>query len=111
MSSEFDKDSISAKNFMKGSAKLWEDMSHYLEIIFPSVHKEIVGHDLPDGLYPLAGMFMGCVVNIHDGESPVETNVHRDVKERPFIPSCLCPIGDFTGGELDSLGVAYCGRA
>ena len=42
----------------------------------------------------------GCVVNIHHGESSVQTKIHRDVKERPFIPSCLCPIGDFTGGHL-----------
>jgi predicted 2-oxoglutarate/Fe(II)-dependent dioxygenase YbiX len=75
-------------------------MSHYLEIVFPSAHKEMVGHGLPDGLYPLAGAFIGCVVNIHDSKSPVETKIHRDVKERPFILSCLCLVGDFTGGNL-----------
>ena len=75
-------------------------MSHHLEVVFPSAYKELNGHDLPDGLYPLAGKFMGCIVNIHHGESSVQTKIHRDVKERPFIPSCLCPIGDFTGGNL-----------
>jgi predicted 2-oxoglutarate/Fe(II)-dependent dioxygenase YbiX len=43
---------------------------------------------------------MGCVVNIHRGQSSVQTMIHRDVRKRPFVPSCLCPIGDFTGGAL-----------
>jgi hypothetical protein len=35
---------------MKGSAKLWADMSHYLEVVFPAAHKEMINHELPNGL-------------------------------------------------------------
>ncbi len=48
----------------------------------------------------MSGAFMGCVVNMSVGDTPVEKKRRRDVKERAFGVSCLCPFGNYTGGAL-----------
>jgi hypothetical protein len=100
ISSQFGEDGGSAIEFMSSTDDLWKRMSHYLEVLFPSAFKDITTHKLPDGMFSLAGAYMGCVVNIQDDESSVETKIHRDVRERPFAPSCLCPVGEYEGGDL-----------
>ena len=100
VSSEFEKDGVSAKDFMKRTQGLWDRMSCHFEVLFPSAYRDTVNHELPEGLMPLAGAFMGCVVNIQKDDVAVETDIHRDVRERPFVPSCLCAIGNFEGGNL-----------
>lgn len=48
----------------------------------------------------MADAFSGIVVNMHTNEGPVETEPHRDVKERKFGMSCLSPFGEYEGGHL-----------
>ena len=91
---------MSAQRFMENTKTLWDRMGRHFETVFPSAYKEVVDHALPEGLSALAGPFMGCAINVQQDDSSVQTEIHRDVKERPFTPSCLCPIGDFRGGDL-----------
>jgi hypothetical protein len=100
LSADFQKDGVSAQEFMDGTQELWDRTTRHFETLFPSAYKEAVEHPLPEGLAPLAGAFMGCVVNVQKDGSSVETQIHCDSKERPFVPSCLCPIGNFRGGNL-----------
>src|SRR5437763_10176412 len=100
ISAHFQEDSVSAQRFMENTKTLWDRMGRHFETVFPSAYKEAVDHALPEGLSALAGPFMGCAINVQQDDSSVQTEIHRDVKERPFTPSCLCPIGDFRGGDL-----------
>jgi hypothetical protein len=100
LSADFQKDGVSAREFMERTHPLWDRMTRHFETLFPSAYKEAVEHPLPEGLAPLAGAFMGCVVNVQKDGSSVETEIHCDRKERQFVPSCLCPIGNFGGGNL-----------
>ena len=75
-------------------------MTRHFENFFPSVYKETVEHPLPEGLAPLAGTFMRCIVKVQQDRSSVETEIHCDSKEQPFVPSYLCRIGNFRGGNL-----------
>ena len=85
---------------MDMNVELWETMSTYLSEIFPRVHRQFMKYDLPEGLSRMSGAFMGCAVNLGDRDTPVKTKPHRDVKERAFGVSCLCPFGDYSGGAL-----------
>ena len=75
-------------------------MSMYLSELFPGVYKEFMNLPLAPHLDRMAGAFMGCVINMGSGDIPVETKPHRDVKERAFGVSCLCPFGTYKGGAL-----------
>src|SRR5579859_5560484 len=59
----------------------WETMSKYLSEIFLSIYKDFMDIHLPTHLTRMAGAFMGCVINMGHGGTPVETTPHRDVKE------------------------------
>src|SRR2546421_3933058 len=85
---------------MDGTQELWDKMICHFEALFLSAYKEAVEHLLPEGLAPLAGAFMGCVMNIQKDRSSVKTEIHCDSRERLFVPSCLCPIENFRGGNL-----------
>ena len=91
---------MNAQDFMDSTEALWSKMSTHFEVLFPSAYKDAVNHELPEGLSPLAGAFMGCVVNVQQEDCAVKIEIHQDVRERPFIPSCLAPVGDFQGGDL-----------
>ena len=98
--SQFCKDGEGAKMFMQANSQLWESMSMYLSELFPGVYKEFMNLPLAPHLDRMAGAFMGCVINMGSGDIPVETKPHRDVKERAFGVSCLCPFGTYKGGAL-----------
>ena len=101
LSAHFGEDGISAQKFMHDTQILWDKMAHHFEVLFPGPYKEALALPLPKGLSRLAGAFMGCAVNVQqDADSHVQTGIHCDVRERPFVPSCLCPIGDYQGGDL-----------
>jgi predicted 2-oxoglutarate/Fe(II)-dependent dioxygenase YbiX len=100
ISAHFREDGVSAQRFMADTEGLWNTMSRHFEVLFLSAYKEAVNHALPDGLFPLAGAFMGFAINVQQEDSSVQTEIHRDVQERPYVPSCLCPIGDYRGGDL-----------
>ena len=100
VSAHYVEDSISAKEFMDATQSLWDSMSNYLKEVFPSIYKEFTKCSLPNDLKGLSGAFMGCAINIGSEGTPVQTEPHRDVKERAFGVSCLCPFGEFEGGAL-----------
>jgi hypothetical protein len=81
---QFIKDGKGAEEFMDMNIGLWETMSIYLSEIFPGIRRQFMKYNLPDGLSHMSGAFMGCAVNLGDGDSLLETKSHRDVKERIF---------------------------
>ena len=85
---------------MNMNFKLWETMSTYLLEIFPAVYKEFMKYPLPNDLRRMSGAFMGCMINISVGDGPVETKPRREIKDRAFGVSCLCPFGNYNGGAL-----------
>ena len=48
----------------------------------------------------MAGQWMGMAINTGILENPVQCKAHRDVKVAEYGISCLCPRGDFEGGEV-----------
>src|SRR5579859_4593777 len=98
--SQFRQDGAGAKTFMEANSGLWETMSKYLSEIFPCVYKDFTDIHLPTHLTRMAGAFMGCVINMGHGGTPVEMKPHRDVKERRFGVTCLCPFGEYEGGGV-----------
>lgn len=102
VSSQFIKDGEAAAGFMDTTKSIWDDMTVYLQKLFPAFYKEFTAIPLPGHLRRMCGAWMGCVVNYQNQEedSPVVTPPHRDVKERVFGVSCLCPFGNYEGGNL-----------
>jgi len=103
VSKQFTKDGEAAVEFMRITEPVWEEMTTHLRALFPLTYKEFTSIPLESHLRRMCGAWMGCVVNYEDddGETgPVVTPAHRDVKERVFGVSCLCPFGDWEGGNL-----------
>jgi hypothetical protein len=103
VSKQFTNDGEVAVKFMSITETIWEEMTTHLQALFPLAYKEFTSIPLPSHLRRMCGAWMGCVVNYEDddGETgPVVTPAHRDVKERVFGVSCLCPFGDWEGGNL-----------
>jgi hypothetical protein len=103
VSKQFTKDGEAAVEFMRMTEPIWEEMTTHLQALFPLAYKEFTSIPLESHLRRMCGAWMGCVVNYQDddGETgPVVTPPHRDVKERVFGVSCLCPFGDWEGGNL-----------
>lgn len=85
---------------MQSSESLWDCIASHFEKLFLFAYKEWINRVLSNRLSPLASAFMGCAINIQQNDNSIQTEIHQDIRERPFVPSCLCSIGDFRGGDL-----------
>jgi len=85
--------------FLKDNEELFNDMSAFLGQVAPGVFKEFQRYPLGKGQIRPCGAWASCVVN-NGGNSPNQTNIHRDVKESQFGYSCVVSCGDYTGGDI-----------
>jgi hypothetical protein len=89
-----------SQQFLDDNAEVWYHMSGLLGEAVPSVFKRLQMYPMgEDGLKRLCSAWCGCVVN-KGGNSPDQTQIHRDVKESIYGYSCIISTGDFTGGAL-----------
>jgi hypothetical protein len=85
---------------MEDIKPLWDSASEILRQVFPRIHRSYGSFELPAGMEPMAGQWMGMAINTGTLEDPVKCEEHRDVKVAKYGISCLCPLGDFQGGEV-----------
>jgi hypothetical protein len=79
---------------------LWDDAGEILRVVFRRIHQSYEAFNLPAGMERMAGPWMGMAINTGTLEKPVQCKEHRDIKVAKYGISCVCPLGDFEGGEL-----------
>ena len=89
----------SGMKFLQDNAKVFRSLSGLLGQVAPSVFETFQLYPLPDDLERLCGAWLGCAIN-HGGNSPNQTNVHRDASEALYGYSGLISCGNYTGGAL-----------
>jgi hypothetical protein len=99
LSKEYLDDEEAAKEFLEGNKEVWKRMSGILGQAAPGVFKEFQTYPLPEGLNRLSGAWLGCAIN-DGGNSPNQTNVHRDASEVLYGYSGLISTGDYSRGGL-----------
>jgi hypothetical protein len=99
-SSNYTNDGESAKRFVEDIKPLWDKASEILRQVFPRIHRSYESINLPAGMELMAGQWMGMAINTGTLEHPVQCTEHRDIKVAKYGISCLCPLGDFQGGEV-----------
>jgi hypothetical protein len=89
-----------SQQFVEENAEVFHHMSALLGAVAPGVFKRFQTYPLGDkDLKRLCGAWCGCVVN-QGGNSPNQTQMHRDVQEAIYGYSCVLSTGDYTGGAL-----------
>ena len=88
-----------AMQFLAHNERVFHKMSELLGELAPRSYKETQMYPLPNGIIRVCGAFLGCAIN-NSGNSPNQTNPHRDVNESRFGYSCVISCGDYTGGGL-----------
>jgi hypothetical protein len=99
-STDYIQDGNSAAAFMRDNRDLWNEMSFIFGHVWTSEARMFKKFPLPNFPQRLAGSWTGCAVNIGTEDDPIKTEIHRDVNEGLFGVSCLCPFGNFTGGDV-----------
>lgn len=100
MSAQYLADGEKAKEFVEGCKPLWEEAGRILKTVFPGTHKRYTNYALENGLTRLAGPWMGMAINEGCEDDPVVTEKHQDSKDAFYGVSCICPFGDYEGGDL-----------
>jgi hypothetical protein len=99
-SRNFIEDGDLSTEFVEEAEPLWEQASEILRHVFPGIYKLFTTLDSADEVKGKAGAWMGMAVNVGTQDSPVKTEPHRDVMVAQQGISCLCPLGDYEGGDL-----------
>jgi hypothetical protein len=99
-SQNFKKDGDLAEEFVKEAEPLWAHASEILRNVFPTIHNLFTTMDSAGEVKAMAGAWMGMAVNVGTVDDPVQTTPHRDVQGARQGISCLCPLGDYGGGDL-----------
>jgi len=99
LSKEYLDDPKAAEEFLEKNKEVFSRMSMILGQCAPGVFKQFQTYPLPDGLRRLCGTWLGCAIN-NGGNSPNQTNIHRDASEALYGYSGLISCGDYTGGGL-----------
>jgi len=99
-SANYVKDKKYATEFVNLAKPLWTQASEILRRVFPKEYRLFQSFDLPSGLERKAGVWMGMAINAGTSDNPVKCQPHRDVKTAMYGITCLCPLGDFEGGEV-----------
>jgi hypothetical protein len=87
-------------HFVEEAKPLWSEATEILRDIFPRLYGDFTSVPLPSDLKPMAGAWMGMVAEVGSGEQSVRTEPQRDIMGGSNGMSCLCPLGDYTGGEV-----------
>jgi predicted 2-oxoglutarate/Fe(II)-dependent dioxygenase YbiX len=99
VSKELQEDGEAGLEFLKANTGLWKRLSNILGQISPGTYRQFLRYPLPKNSPRFCSAWAGCVVNLGD-KDPVQTKLHRDVKESKFGFSCVVPAGNYIGGAL-----------
>ena len=99
MSRELLDDLEVAEEFLEKNKEVFRRMSGILGQCAPGVFQQFQTYPLPKGLRRLCGAWLGCAIN-DGGNSPNQTNIHRDASEAQYGYSGLISCGDYRGGGL-----------
>jgi hypothetical protein len=100
MSAAYIADGEKAKEFVNACKPLWDKAGRIMKSVFPKAHRKYIKFAMGKGLARLAEPWMGMSVNEGCDEDPVMTEEHRDPNDAFYGVSCVCPFGDYEGGDL-----------
>jgi hypothetical protein len=84
---------------VKAVEPLWDYAGEVLRNVFPGCHGICTRYPLPDDLRRKAGPWMGMAIN-RGTTKPVCCKEHRDLLSAMYGVSCLCPLGNYEGGNV-----------
>jgi len=98
-SCNFRRDGASAEEFVNAAKPLWDYADGVMKNVFAGCYRFCAQYPLPDCLQRKAGPWMGMAINRGTIE-PVCCKEHRDVLSAMYGVSCLCPLGNYEGGNV-----------
>jgi len=100
MSAPYVQDGERAQQFVDACKPLWDAAGEILKRVYPKTHRKYSIFKMEKGLNRLAVPWMCMSVNQGTSSDSVTTKEHKDGKDAKFGVSCVCPFGDYEGGEL-----------
>ena len=101
ISNEFTADLPYSQTFLDMNKPLFERLAEDLRLIDSRIAVKFqgVGRDLPVGVRPLCGSWLGCAIN-EGQDDVVGGKTHRDVNDDPGGFNAVVPFGLFEGADI-----------
>jgi hypothetical protein len=98
---DYRKDGLVAKKFFEYTSLFWNCIREsFPQHCLGRVFRDLTQYDLNLGQKRMCGLWTVCAINVAVNGNPVETTPHRDLQGFFRGMSCLCPFGNFVGGDL-----------